>query len=211
MEDDLKLRLALNKVPVVYLNSVTDFPTWHLALRRLVKGYNMGDALLFSIPRSQVRIYEQRQGMNMSKPTGDKPKQEGKPDNTAPPKKSSTKKGDKKSKVEGKDSPEFMPQKKEEAAGAGAQAVPEIALDDDLPPEMKAMLDSFGVTESLNEFFSATTTFVNCRTRAEESTRDNYFRQDIWTWIETSLSRASTSGSRAKSHLCMTSEHCTTK
>jgi len=31
MEEDLKMRLALNKVQVVYLNSVTDFPTWHLA------------------------------------------------------------------------------------------------------------------------------------------------------------------------------------
>lgn len=56
MDDNMKL-LTLNKVPVVYLNSVADFASWHLALRRLVKGYNMGDALLFSMPTNQVEAF----------------------------------------------------------------------------------------------------------------------------------------------------------
>ena len=222
MEEDLKMRLALNKVQVVYLNSVTDFPTWHLALRRLVKGYNMGDALLVSIPSSQVRAYEQKQGINIfnitsakqpvssSSSSSEKPKQEEEEEaeeieEENAPKKKSKKKGKKLSSMS-KDSPESKAKEQ-----AREEAPPPLTLrGEDEDAQVKAMLKSFGVTESLNEFFSATTTFVNCRTRLAETDRDNYFRQDIWTWIEASLSRGQYKW-LVRSHTCMTSEHCTTR
>ena len=44
-----------SKVAVVYLNSQADFVPWHLAVRRLVKGYNMGDALMYTVPSNQYK------------------------------------------------------------------------------------------------------------------------------------------------------------
>ena len=35
-------------VPMVYLTTSGDFGLWNAALRRLVKGYGMGDALMFT-------------------------------------------------------------------------------------------------------------------------------------------------------------------
>ena len=53
-------------MPVVYLNSPADFESWHLALRRLVKGYNMGDALIHSVPENQIPAMEKRFGETMA-------------------------------------------------------------------------------------------------------------------------------------------------
>ena len=35
-------KFTMLKVPVVALNDPSDFGAWHLAFRRLVKGYGMG-------------------------------------------------------------------------------------------------------------------------------------------------------------------------
>jgi len=212
MEEDLKMRLALNKVQVVYLNSVTDFPTWHLALRRLVKGYNMGDALLFSIPSSQVRAYEQKQGINIfnitsakqpkqpvssSSSSSEKPKQEEEEEaeeieEENAPKKKSKKKGKKLSSMS-KDSPESKAKEQ-----AREEAPPPLTLrGEDEDAQVKAMLKSFGVTESLNEFFS-----VNCRTRLAETDREllpsRYLDLDRSIAIQRSVQVA-----RAPSHTCV--------
>jgi len=53
---DLKTRLALAKIPVVALNNQGDFVKWP-ALRKLVGAYGMGNALLFSIPKSELAGY----------------------------------------------------------------------------------------------------------------------------------------------------------
>ena len=50
-ESDYKMMIG--KVPLVYLNTPVDFGKWRVALRRLVKGLNMGDALMFSVPKNQ--------------------------------------------------------------------------------------------------------------------------------------------------------------
>ncbi len=51
------------KVPVVYLNSPTDFNSWHVSLRRLVKGLSMGDALMFSM-EAQLSSFKSRKEQN---------------------------------------------------------------------------------------------------------------------------------------------------
>ena len=60
MDDAVLKKITLMKVQVVQLNFPTDFGLWHIALRRLVKGYGMGDALLFSIPADRYESYKQR-------------------------------------------------------------------------------------------------------------------------------------------------------
>ena len=64
-EDDMALKLALQKkTPVVYLSTALDYSSWHAALRRLVKGYNMGDALMFSVPSDRVEALDARLAQN---------------------------------------------------------------------------------------------------------------------------------------------------
>ena len=53
-ESDWKFKVSLGKVPVVHLSVAMDFTQWHLALRRLVTGYSMADALLYSVPDNQL-------------------------------------------------------------------------------------------------------------------------------------------------------------
>ena len=60
MEDEYKLRIAMNKIPVVHLNTTADFSAWHIALRRLVKSFGMGNALLKTIPRNQFKAFAKR-------------------------------------------------------------------------------------------------------------------------------------------------------
>jgi hypothetical protein len=59
-ETDWKLKQARGKVPVCYLNSAIEFPAWHVALRRLVVGYNMTSALMYSIPSDQQDMMKER-------------------------------------------------------------------------------------------------------------------------------------------------------
>ena len=52
-ESDWKFKMSLGKVPVVYLNSHVEFTQWHIALRRLVGGYNMVQNLMYSVPENR--------------------------------------------------------------------------------------------------------------------------------------------------------------
>ena len=49
-------------------------------------------------------------------------------------------------------------------------------------------MESMGITPSLDVFFSATTAFVNVKTGTPDTDREAYFRQEIWLWMEKSLS-----------------------
>ena len=60
MDEDWKTKLLQTKVAVVYLSSAADFPAWHLALRRLVQGFGMGVALMYTVPKSQADAAEER-------------------------------------------------------------------------------------------------------------------------------------------------------
>ena len=67
MDDDFKLRLQMGKVAVVYLNTTPDFSAWHVALRRLVNGYGMGDALMFTVPKDCTKAYAARREQTSAK------------------------------------------------------------------------------------------------------------------------------------------------
>ena len=58
IQEDPRLRLALTKAPVVFLNASSDFQEWHAALRRLVTTVNMQDGLLYSLPYEEVVEFE---------------------------------------------------------------------------------------------------------------------------------------------------------
>ena len=60
MDDTMLKKLTMLKVPVVPLNNPVDYGAWHLAFRRLVKGYNMGDALMFTLPKDRVKAFRMR-------------------------------------------------------------------------------------------------------------------------------------------------------
>ena len=58
--ETFKLKQAAGKIPVHYLNTSTDFPTWHVVLRRVVVGYNMVDALMYTVPTGQEKSMRAR-------------------------------------------------------------------------------------------------------------------------------------------------------
>ena len=53
-------KLLPRHVPMVYLTTSGDFGLWNAAIRRLVKGYGMGDALMFTVPRNQLEALKSR-------------------------------------------------------------------------------------------------------------------------------------------------------
>ena len=55
---DWNLKLSLGKIPVVPLNQASDFPHWHLAVRRLVTACNMADTLLSLFHNTNWQKYE---------------------------------------------------------------------------------------------------------------------------------------------------------
>ena len=50
-------------------------------------------------------------------------------------------------------------------------------------------LGALGVTKSMDDFFSATTIFVNVRTNQKDDKSESYYRQEIWCWMEASLEK----------------------
>ena len=58
ISEDPRLQLAMNRCPVYFLNGAADFSAWMVALQRLVTGANMSDALLYSLPTSEVEQFE---------------------------------------------------------------------------------------------------------------------------------------------------------
>ena len=73
---------------------------------------------------------------------------------------------------------------------------PKVDLTYELPliPESRsvedvALMKSLGISLEMDDFFSSTADFVNVRNDKEESTKDSFYRQEIWSWMDTSLSR----------------------
>ena len=59
----------------------------------------------------------------------------------------------------------------------------------ELTAEVVHLYDSLGVTQEMASFFAATTKFVDVRTEREEAERSTVYRQELWTWMETSLEK----------------------
>ena len=59
-EADALKKFTTLKIAVVHLNGRQDYEAWHIALRRLVRGYNMGDALMFTVPEDRVDAYKNK-------------------------------------------------------------------------------------------------------------------------------------------------------
>jgi len=57
MDVEFRTKMALGKLPVTYLSEPGDFTRWHLALRKIVSAFGMGDALLYSVPMSEVDAF----------------------------------------------------------------------------------------------------------------------------------------------------------
>lgn len=55
--EDFKMKLALGKTPIVYLNQAADYPQWEVGLRRLVATYRMADSLLYSMPAEEANEF----------------------------------------------------------------------------------------------------------------------------------------------------------
>ena len=51
------------------------------------------------------------------------------------------------------------------------------------------LMQAMGISSSMDSFFASTTTLVNVRDGEPESEKTTYFRQDIWSWLEISLSK----------------------
>ena len=155
------------KVPVVYLNVQLDFEAWHVALRRLVKGRMMGDALLYSVPENQMQAMTKRMketAVQVQKIAAVKREQE------------------EKSALGHAVAPDVEYMKIDLTVAAPLVAEPR--------PEKEALImKSMGVTPATEEFFSSTVCFVNFRTEKKETEKENFFRVEIWQWIETSLSK----------------------
>ena len=70
-----------------------------------------------------------------------------------------------------------------------------MVLDDeplDIEPEsnkQRILLTSMGITGTMNDFFAATTIFVNMRTGQNDTEKESFYRQEIWGWMESSLER----------------------
>ena len=152
MDEAVLKKLSTMKVNIVPLNSPTDFGTWHIALRRLVKGYGMGDALLFSVPEDRMGAFKAR--------AAELDKVKGEVD-------------DKRNRSSSSDEEEPTLYTKSTTSGSEAKMVAEemAEMKREEKPET-SLLGAMGVTKSMDEFFSATTTFVNVRTEQPDSERD---------------------------------------
>jgi hypothetical protein len=56
---------------------------------------------------------------------------------------------------------------------------------------MKNLMASMGVSASMDEFFASTTRFAIMPAGTAETDKQVFFRQEIWSWIESSLSKGS--------------------
>ena len=166
MDEAVLKKLSTMKVNIVPLNSPTDFGTWHIAL---IKGYGMGDAVLFSVPEDRMGAFKAR--------AAELDKVKGEAD-------------DKRNRSSSSDEEEPTLYTKSTTSGSEAKMVAEemAEMKREEKPET-SLLGAMGVTKSMDEFFSATTTFVNVRTEQPDSERETYYRQEIWCWMESSLEK----------------------
>ena len=169
--DALKKYITV-KIPVVHLNGRTDYEAWHLALRRLVRGYNMGDALMFTVPEDRVEAYKtkaERLGQRREKKRGKNGKSGG-----------ALAESDL-ALADGEENQEMVEEVNDDED--------EAEDDDESSDETGNLLSAMGITKSMGEFFSATTKFVDIRDGEGERDKQTFYRQEIWTWMESSLEK----------------------
>jgi hypothetical protein len=51
------------------------------------------------------------------------------------------------------------------------------------------IMKSLGISSSMDDFFASTVRFIKVRGRSPESEKEVYYRQEIWSWMEQSLSK----------------------
>ena len=180
MDDSFFKKMSLLKLQVVPLNSPTDFGTWHLALRRLVKGYGMGDALLFTVPQDRLEAYRKR-AVKLERDREEREERKGS---------SSSSLSNDGSSLSGED-PSLSGEDPTLSAPSGmvADDIDDEPLQEEKNDENDVLLASMGITKSMGDFFSATTTFVNVRTQKAETDKESFYRQEIWSWMESSLEK----------------------
>ena len=174
IQEDPRLRLALTKAPVVFLNASSDFQEWHAALRRLVTTVNMQDGLLYSLPYEEVVEFERSlRAKNAPMPPASVATQQQQPALVTP---SSAKKDKKKKDKEAKtasiaaSTPATIAEEYDESC-----VDPPIELLLRKPEEKESpvlrprridsLMAQLQVTESENLFFASATIFYNCRRR----------------------------------------------
>ena len=192
IQEDPRLRLALTKAPVHFLNASSDFQPWHAALRHLVTTVNMQDGLLYSLPYDEV--VEHKRAELAANPRVARTN----PETPAPNKKDKDPKNKSKS-----------DEKKDGTAGATLGATldvtPFVAPEDSLPflggpnesPKSpvsrrlapSALMASMKVSALEDSFFASANTFYNCRMERKESPEEIFYRHVIWHWLEQSVAK----------------------
>jgi hypothetical protein len=176
-ESDWKFKISLGKVAVVPLNQPSDFPQWHLALRRLVTSCNMGDSLLYTVPNNQLAAVKQR--IQSTSDRVQKMKQEsGEPSSSSSSSSSSAASSESKGLSSVSKTPMFVDLSEEKEI----QPVPRTDLD-------LAFMHSLGISKTQDDFFASSVKFINSRTGESETERNAFFRHEIWTWMEQSLAK----------------------
>ena len=209
MDAELKMKLALGKIPVVQLNDPNDFQRWHLALRKIVSAFSMGDALLYSIPKSELGKYlaDEAKARLVAGPS---PSSSSTISPSSTPQTSTstasatatttTPAAKKKEKGKGKtsdgkdvDKPADSPRvsiSDVDAADAEAKAhIAEMAAATARQSVDTDLMRLLGVTREQDEFFSSSTIFYNTRLHCDEKETDAFFRTEIWNWMEASLTK----------------------
>ena len=67
----------------------------------------------------------------------------------------------------------------------------EKPLESEQDPKMDSLLSSMGITAQVKDFFSPSATFTDIRDWKEESQRNRFYRQEIWHWMDQSISKGS--------------------
>ena len=156
-----KLKQAVGKVAVVPLNSAMEFPVWHPALRRLAAGYNMTGALMYSVPEAS---YEEVRSSMLREADA----------------------------LEAEDEPEGEGDELSEEDESKLLKIREVALPTKPKPRSTkdlALMKTMGVSATMDDFFASTSGFINVRTGVAETEKESFYRQEIWIWMEQSLSR----------------------
>ena len=161
--DAWRLKEATSRTPVHFLNTHLDFTEWHKVFRKMVVSYNMVEALMYTIPAGQEESMKSR--MAKVKGSGIKKEREYDPFVVDPESKAMV-----------------PPSVVDLTAEAPLKSRPKS--DEDL-----VVMKSMGITKSLDAYFSSTTSFINIRTGTPDTDREAYFRQEIWLWMDKSLSK----------------------
>ena len=217
MDSEWKLKMAMGKVPLVLLHQANDFTTWQLALRRLVTTYIMADALLYSVPSTQLNEYRVTGQHTPATTPGTATPVMATPATTqstpTPPLRSATlsdgddaeaprrsQSGDeaatsvRSSTTVTTHSPAASTTSSGTTTGFLGQTTPTPAVNVPFPPHAPinanaALMASLGITNTLTDFFSSSTYFVDARDGSEEKEQDIFFRHEIWNWMESSLKK----------------------